>query len=57
MLSIVRYSFLQLSELGHLRENENAQVSQKGFEPGLSRLRVRHSMNGKIIPDFIGNGY
>ena len=41
-----RYSFIQLSELGHNGENENAQSSkrqQSGFEPGLSRLRVRHS--------------
>ena len=34
---------MQLSELGHDGENENAQASkqqQGGFEPGLSRLRV-----------------
>ena len=44
--TIVRYSFTQLSQLGRREENENAQTSkryQRGFEPGLSRLRVRHS--------------
>ena len=41
---IARYSFKQLSELGHREDNENAQTSmQRGFKPGLSRLRVRHS--------------
>ena len=38
---IASYSFVQLSELGHRGENENAQASkqqQRGFEPGLSRL-------------------
>ena len=36
-LSIAWYSFIQLSELGHRGENENAQTSkrqQRGFEPG-----------------------
>ena len=45
-LSITRYSFIQLSLLRRREENENAQTSkrlQRGFEPGLSRLRVRHS--------------
>ena len=45
-LSIAKYSFIQLSRLRHREENENAQTSkryQRGFEPGLSRLRVRHS--------------
>ena len=38
-LSIARYSFRQLSELGCHGENENAQALkqwQRGFEPGLS---------------------
>ena len=38
-LSIARYSFVQLSELGRCVENRNAQASkqqQRGFEPGLS---------------------
>ena len=49
LLSVTRYSFIQLSELGslgHHGENENALASkqqQRGFEPGLSRLRFRHS--------------
>ena len=41
-----RYTFIQLSELGHHGENENAQASKwhkRGFEPGLFRLRVWHS--------------
>ena len=45
-LSIARYSFIQLSRLRHREMKENAQTSkryQRGFEPGLSRLRVRHS--------------
>ena len=45
-LSIARYSFIQLSQLGRREEKENAQTSkryQRGFEPGLCRLRVRHS--------------
>ena len=45
-LSIARYSFIQLSRLRRREVNENAQTSkrkQRGFEPGLSRLRVRHS--------------
>ena len=45
-LSIARYSFIQLSRLRRREEKENAQTSkqyQRGFEPGLSRLRVRHS--------------
>ena len=45
-LSITRYSFIQLSELERREEKENAHISkryQRGFEPGLSRLRVRHS--------------
>ena len=45
-LSIARYSFIQLSRLRRREENENAQTSklyQRGFEPRLSRLRVRHS--------------
>ena len=45
-LSIVRYSFIQLSRLRRREVKENAQTSkryQRGFEPGLSRLRVRHS--------------
>ena len=42
---IGRYLFIQLSELSH-GENENARAlkqQQRGFEPGISRLRVRHS--------------
>ena len=43
-LSISRYSFIQLSALGHHGENENAQTSKRlqkgGFKPGLSPLRV-----------------
>ena len=45
-LSIARHSFIQLSRLRRREENENTQTSkryQSGFEPGLSRLRVRHS--------------
>ena len=45
-LSIARYSFIQLSRLRRREVKENAQTSkryQRGFEPGLSRLRVRHS--------------
>ena len=45
-LSIARYSFIQLSQQGRREENENAQSSkryQRGFEPGLTRLRVRRS--------------
>ena len=45
-LSITRYSFIQLSQLGRREEKENAQTSkryQRGFEPGLSRMRDRHS--------------
>ena len=45
-LSIARYSFKQLSRLRRREVKENAQTSkryQRGFEPGLSRLRVRHS--------------
>ena len=43
---IARYSFIQLSRLRRREVKENAQTSkryQRGFEPGLSRLRVRHS--------------
>ena len=46
LLSIARYSFIQLSRLRRREVKENAQTSkryQRGFEPGLSRLRVRHS--------------
>ena len=45
-LSIARYSFIQLSRLRRREVKENAQTSkryQRGFEPGFSRLRVRHS--------------
>ena len=45
-LSIARYSCIQLSRLRGREVKENAQTSkqyQRGFEPGLSRLRVRHS--------------
>ena len=45
-LSIAMYSFIQLSRLRRREEKENAQTSkryQRGFEHGLSRLRVRHS--------------
>ena len=45
-LSIARYSFIQLSRLRRREVKENAQTSkryQRGFVPGLSRLRVRHS--------------
>ena len=47
-LSIARYSFIQLSRLRRREVKENAKTSkrqQRGFEPGLSRLRVRHSTN------------
>ena len=47
-LSIARYSFIQLSRLRRREMKENAQTSkryQRGFEPELSRLRVRHSTN------------
>ena len=45
-LSIARYSFIQLSRLRRREVKENAQTYkryQRGFEPGLSWLRVRHS--------------
>ena len=45
-LSIARYSFIQLSRLRRREVKENAHTFkryQRGFEPGLSRLRVRHS--------------
>ena len=45
-LSIARYSFIQLSRPRRREVKENAQTSkryERGFEPGLSRLRVRHS--------------
>ena len=45
-LPIARYSFIQLSRLRRREVKENAQTSkryQRGFEPGLSLLRVRHS--------------
>ena len=46
-LSIARYSFIQLSEQGRQwreRKMPNLRNGSKwGFEPGLSRLRVRHS--------------
>ena len=45
LLSISRHSFIQLSELGRCGENKNGQTSkrqQRRFEPGLSRLLVRH---------------
>ena len=44
-LSIAKYSFIQLNGLRRREENENARTSkryQRGFEPGLSRLRFRH---------------
>ena len=45
--SIAKYSFIQLSELGHCGENKKWQnfdtVAKGGFEPMLSWLRVRHS--------------
>ena len=44
--SIARYLCVHLSKLGRRRENENTQTSKRwrrGFEPGLFRLRVRHS--------------
>ena len=45
-LSIARYSFIQLSQLGYGGDNENAQSSkwqQRVFEPELSRFRARNS--------------
>ena len=48
-LSIARYSFIQLSRLRRREVKENAQTYkryQRGIEPGLSRLRVRHSTTG-----------
>ena len=45
-ISITRYSFIQLSELVRCGENENAHAlkrQQSGFEPGLTRVRVRCS--------------
>ena len=45
-MSIARYSFIQLSRLRRREVKQNAQTSkryQRGFEPGLSRLRVRQS--------------
>ena len=47
-LSIARYSVIQLSRLRRREMKENDRTSkryQRGFEPGLSRLRVRHSTN------------
>ena len=59
-LSIARYSFIQLSRLRRREVKENAQTSkryQRGFEPGLSRLRVRHSTTepprSTIVDDII----
>ena len=43
-LSRTKYSFVQLSQLGHRGDNENVQASkwqQRGFEPGLSRFFLR----------------
>ena len=40
---------MELSELERRGDNENAKTSkrqQRGFEPGLSRLRVWHSTTG-----------
>ena len=50
-MSIARYSFIQLSELRHHGQNENqaSKRQQMGFEPGLSRLRVRHSTTEQPI--------
>ena len=46
-LSIARFSFIQLSELGHRGENENSEASkqrqQRGFEPMIPQFRVWHS--------------
>ena len=46
-LSINRYSFIQMSELGRRAENKTSealkQQQQRGIEPRLSRLRVLHS--------------
>ena len=45
-LSIARNLFMQLSELGHHGENDIAQnpkQQQRGFDPGLLRLRVHMS--------------
>ena len=46
-LSIARYSFIQLSRLGRQWRERKYQifetVAKRDFEPGLSRLRVRHS--------------
>ena len=42
-LSIARHSFIQLSKVGRRGENEDAQISKRGFKPGLSRLRIRRS--------------
>ena len=45
-MSTTVYSQVQPSRLRRREENENAQTSkrwQRGFEPGLFRLRVRHS--------------
>ena len=46
-LSIARYSFIQRSRLRRLRSERKMpnlrNGSKGGFEPGLSRLRVRHS--------------
>ena len=56
-LSIARYSFIQLSRLRRREENENAQLrngSKMGFEPGLSRLRVRHSTTELQLSTFRG---
>ena len=45
-MSVGRYSFIQLIELGHHGEKENVQTTkwqQRGFELRLSRLKVRRS--------------
>ena len=58
-LSIARYSFIQLSELGHLGEKENVQSlkqQQRGFEPRLSRLRVRVPTLGHRAPQALLDG-
>ena len=63
-LSISRYSFIQLSELGHRGENENAQTSKRyqreDSNPALSitspacyrRVTALHNKKRRELPDF-----
>ena len=56
--SIARYSFIQLNELGVIQERKSPNFEMvakrvKVFEPGLSRLRVRH-FTSELPPSIVG---